>query len=775
MNKTIKKYPIPQDFNEILHDFTKSIIKHNPNDILDFGCQYFRSIEEGVPFKYEPSKENVKEEKKEPSIKQETKAEMKTPSEKKRDSNQKINTNLNLNLNETFSSISNASIIKNSKEFVNNILRESKVETEKVKKNEINSAKNSDNQSQEQFLKNTHSSLEHSKHESKNTEKKEEKKEELELNKEDFLGQNEELQLHFEEAKSNFDSQPSDDLSEEELDNLINDEEPLILDKKTKIVATLGPSSSKPEIIKELFNSGVNVFRLNFSHGTHETHGEMIDKVRSLNLNCAIMLDTKGPEIRIGEIKDKIPLKIDDEFILTIDEGTYDENNQKISVNYAGFVSDVDVDDIIVIDSGILKAKCIEKMNEKDLKFKVIDGQCELTTKRHINLQGKKVSLPTVTEQDWKDIDFGIEKKVDFIALSFVRTGEDPKTVREYCKKKGVDIEIISKIENFESTQNLENIIINSDGIMFARGDLSCEIDFGKVPKMQKEVEALCSYYNRPIIIATQMILSMMTNIQPTRAEVSDIGNAIFEGVDAIMTSDETTKGLHPVSVIRTMFKIATETEDNIYAICTKPYCDDCFGIMHRGRLQRQGFENYTYHRPYHHIQRDKKLRNRNLKRQLSRKLSISSENVNKSEAIRDFRRSMSKRLSTRLSCVSVDIFPNTLKENLISIVPYVTDDIEAIACFECRNSYYSKNISASRINVPMFAFTNKIILRNQMNLIWNMQGIYIEKIVDGDFKNNAQIIDNYFRRKLVRKYLIVGDNIEDGKIMPMLQVRPLF
>ena len=359
--------------------------------------------------------------------------------------------------------------------------------------------------------------------------------------------------------------------------------------------------------------------------------------------------------------------------------------------------------------------------------------------------------------------------------MSFVRTGEDPKTVREYCKKKGVDIEIISKIENFESTQNLENIIINSDGIMFARGDLSCEIDFGKVPKMQKEVEALCSYYNRPIIIATQMILSMMTNIQPTRAEVSDIGNAIFEGVDAIMTSDETTKGLHPVSVIRTMFKIATETEDNIYAICTKPYCDDCFGIMHRGRLQRQGFENYTYHRPYHHIQRDKKLRNRNLKRQLSRKLSISSENVNKSEAIRDFRRSMSKRLSTRLSCVSVDIFPNTLKENLISIVPYVTDDIEAIACFECRNSYYSKNISASRINVPMFAFTNKIILRNQMNLIWNMQGIYIEKIVDGDFKNNAQIIDNYFRRKLVRKYLIVGDNIEDGKIMPMLQVRPLF
>ena len=752
----MKKYPIPQNFNEILDDFTKSILKIRPEDILDFGCQYFRCLDEGIPFNYDPTNQNIIQNKNESSnvLKEE-----KIPSSKNLNPNNQT-TNKEQQFYGTYSSITNSSIIKNSKEFVNNVLKESKIETEKVKNNEINSIKNSDNQ--------TNKSHEQMKEE-------ENKNEELELNKEDFMGQKEELQLHFEEAKSNYDSQESDDLAQEELDNLINDEEPLILEKKTKIVATLGPSSTNIETIKELYNSGVNVFRLNFSHGTHESHGEVIDKIRSLNLNCAIMLDTKGPEIRIGEIKDKLPLKTGDEFILTIDQGIYDENNQKISVNYQGFINDIDVNDIIIIDNGILKAQYIEKMNEKDMKFKVIEGECNLKSQRHINLLGKKVSLPTVTEQDWKDIDFGIEKKVDFISLSFVRTGEDPKTVREYCKKKGVDIEIISKIENFESTQNLENIIINSDAIMFARGDLSCEIDFGKVPKMQKEVEALCSYYNRPIIIATQMILSMVKNIQPTRAEVSDIGNAIFEGVDAIMTAEETTIGIHPVNVIRTMFKIATETEDNIYAICTKPYCDDCFGIMHRGRLQRQGFENYTYHRPYHHIQRDKKLRNRNLKRQLSRKLSISSENVNKSEAIRDFRRSMSKKLSTRLSCVSVDIFPNALKENLISIVPYITDDIEAIACFECRNSYYCKNISASRINVPMFGFTNKIILRNQMSLIWNMQGIYNEKIIDGDFKNNAQIIDDYFRRKFVRKYLIVGDNIEDGKIMPILQVRPLF
>ena len=486
-------------------------------------------------------------------------------------------------------------------------------------------------------------------------------------------------------------------------------------EKKTKIVATLGPASDKKEIIQQLYDTGVNVFRLNFSHGTHESHGKVIDLLKSMNLNAAIMLDTKGPEIRIGEIRDKLPVKEGDKFTMTINQGVY-EDTGKISVSYPGFIDDVDEDDIIVIDSGVVQARCISKTDE-DLEFEVIEGQCDITTKRHINLHGRPVSLPTVTEQDWKDIDFGIEKKVDFIALSFVRTAEDVAEVREHCRKKGENIQIISKIENFESTQNLEDIIVESDGIMFARGDLSCEISFGEVPTMQKKVVSLCSYYNKPVIIATQMVLSMVTNIQPTRAEVSDIGNSIFEGADAIMTSDETTKSLNPVNVIKTMAKVVRETESNVYSICEKPECDDCFGVLHRGRLQRSGFESVNYYR--------KPMKAKGLQRQ----------------STLDNRR--------KFSCTSIDMNPNLMKENIIHILPFVTDDIECIACYGNDDDYYAKNVSASRMNIPMFCFTSNRMLCNQMNLIWNMQPIYNKGIVD-DLDESAKAIDDY---KLEEKF----------------------
>ena len=595
-------------------------------------------------------------------------------------------------------------------------------------------------------------------------------KDEIDTNKAEKNSKEEEWKLNYSESQN---SMVSSEEEKDIYDELINDEEPLEISKKTKIVSTLGPASSTKEIIQSLYKEGVNIFRLNFSHGTHESHGKMIDLVRSLNLrNAGIMLDTKGPEIRIGEIRDKIHIKIGDDFIMTTDIGVY-EDTGKISVNYKAFSKDVDVGDIIVIDSGIIQAKAIEKHGE-DIKFKVINGEDDLTTKKHINLYGKKVSLPSVTEQDWKDIDFGIEKKVDFIALSFVSNGDVPKEVRDYCRKKGANIQIISKIENYESTTHLENIVRESDGVMFARGDLSCEINFGTVPILQKQVCAYCSYYNKPIIIATQMCLSMVTNIQPTRAEVSDIGNAIFDGADAIMTSEETTKSIHPTLVIRTMARVATETEDNIYSICTKPYCDDCFGIMHRGRLQRKGFENYTYHRPYHHIQQNKKKQKerefqKNFRRKLSLRLSNAAEQENISEGIRNFRKSMSKRLSARLSCISVDIYPNTLKENIFTIAPYITDNIEAICSCETENDNFTKNISASRINIPMFAFTNSQMLANQMNLIWNIQPIYTDKI-NGDFNNDSKFIDGFFDKKNVKKYLLVTKR--DG--MPILQVRDL-
>ena len=343
--------------------------------------------------------------------------------------------------------------------------------------------------------------------------------------------------------------------------------------KKTKIVATIGPASESAEILKKLSEAGVNVFRLNFSHGSYEEHGKKIDTIRALNLPGAIMLDTKGPEIRTGEVRDKVFLKVGDKFTMTTEAGVY-EDTGKISVNYKDFIKDVNVGDIIVFDSGVMKAKATKKTTT-DIDFEVVSGQTNITTKRHINLFGKPVSLPTITEKDWKDIDFGIEKKVDMIALSFVRTAQDVKDARDYCIAKGhKNIKIISKIENFEATQNLEEIIMESDGIMAARGDLACEIPFSKVPSMQKKMVALCALYKKPIIIATQMLLSMVDNIQPTRAEVSDVANAVFEHVDAVMTSDETTKGIDPVNVIETMAKIVEDTENEIYSCDCDESCD---------------------------------------------------------------------------------------------------------------------------------------------------------------------------------------------------------
>ncbi len=683
----LNKFPIPEDLDSIIKEFSREVNREKPQDILDFAVEYFRAKEENIPFKYIPLKPGEKREYEIKKLeKKESKDSSKRPPSSKSVSKQS-------NYNESHSEMSSVGG-ENAKNFIGNIIRDSMKDISQI-------------ENMEKILKNNLTEKN-----DKNDKNDKSEKSEKSISKKSSVNENKENE-----------------------DTFMN---PIIdLNKKTKIVATIGPASESPEIIKKLYEVGVNVFRLNFSHGTHESHGKIIDLIQSLKLNAAIMLDTKGPEIRIGEIRDKVHCKIDDTFILTINEGVY-EDTGKISINYPGFIDDVDIDDVIVIDSGILQAKAIDK-NDTDITFKVIEGECDITTKRHVNLHGRPVSLPTVTEQDWKDIDFGIEKKVDFIALSFVRTADDVAEVREHCRKKGENIQIISKIENFESTQNLEDIIEESDGIMFARGDLSCEISFGEVPTMQKKVVSLCSYYNKPVIIATQMVLSMVTNIQPTRAEVSDVGNAIFEGADAIMTSDETTKSLHPVNVIKTMTKIVRETESNVYSICEKPECDDCFGVLHRGRLQRSGFESVNYYR--------KPMKAKGLQRQ----------------STLDNKR--------KFSCTSIDMNPNLMKENIIHILPFVTDDIECIACYGNDDDYYAKNVSASRMNIPMFCFTSNRMLCNQMNLIWNMQPIYNKGIVD-DLDQSAKAIDDYMKKYRVRKYLLVCDYFVDNRKDPLIQVR---
>lgn len=480
--------------------------------------------------------------------------------------------------------------------------------------------------------------------------------------------------------------------------------------KRTKIVATIGPASQSPEVLKGLYEAGVNVFRLNFSHGTHESHGKVIDTIRSLNLpNASIMLDTKGPEIRTGEVRGSLHLKTGDKFTMTIKPGVY-EDTGKVSVNYTEFIHDVHIGDTIIIDSGVAEAKALKKTDE-DIEFEIAEGQVDITTKRHINLMGRPVSLPTVTESDWKDIDFGIEKKVDFIALSFVRTGKDVAKVKEYCRSKGVKISIISKIENFESTQNIEDIVKQSDGIMVARGDLACEISFAKVPALQKKIVGLCSYYKKPVIIATQMLLSMVTNDQPTRAEISDVGNAIFEGVDCVMTSDETTKSANPVHVIQTMAKICKETEKNMYSVCN---CEN--------------------------------------------------------EVVTASLTSPRKRFAESKDS---DSCPHCKQENIISILPFITRNIDCIVAVCIDDDKYAKSISTTRLSVPTYGFTPDQMLGNQMQLIWNVYPVYEPKITR-DYHANVKIVDEFLKAKGVKKYVLVADIEDNGKKNIDLQVRNL-
>ena len=510
----------------------------------------------------------------------------------------------------------------------------------------------------------------------------------------------------------------------------------LNLKKKTKICATLGPASNDPKTIMQLYNSGVNMFRLNFSHGSYDWHKKLISDIRSLKIPVGIMLDTRGPEIRTGEIKTKVSVKEGDKITLTIKNGIYEETN-KISVSYLGFINDVNEGDLITIDSGKSIAKAIKK-KEDEIDFEIIEGKCDITTKRHINLKGKPVNLPTLSEDDYKDIDFALEQNVEFLALSFVRNEKDVIDLKKYIKWKGKNTEIYSKIESFESILNLEKIIENSDGVIFARGDLACETSFEDLPTLQKKVCSLCSYHNKPICIATQMLISMKNNYLPTKAEISDVANAVFDGVDGVMTSDETAEGKRPLHTINTMVKILKETEMNLYNNCDRLDCDDCFGVVHKGRIMRCGFETITF-------MRQKKIEKSKKKVTLKRKFSCNGLNMRK----------------------------NTFVENMINILPFITDDLDCIITINnFDEGEYMKNVSASRINIPMFAFCNQEILANQLNFVWNVRSVY-EKRIGKDFFENVKIIDEFIEENLMKKYLLIADLTPDGK-NTLIQIRTI-
>ena len=337
--------------------------------------------------------------------------------------------------------------------------------------------------------------------------------------------------------------------------------------KKTKIVCTIGPASESKEKLKELFNSGLNVCRLNFSHGNHEEHKARIKNIKEareeLDLPIGLMLDTKGPEIRLGDFKDgTIDISEGDKFTFTTRDILGDK---KIGpVKYEGLPGDVEKGSKILVDDGLVEFEVLEITNGTEIKCVALNGGT-LSNHKGVNVPNVKISLPAVTEKDKGDILFGIENGVDFVAASFVRKAADVLEIRRILEENDADyIEIISKIENQEGVDNIDEILAASDGIMVARGDLGVEVNAEEIPMVQKELIRKCNIAGKPVITATQMLDSMIRNPRPTRAEVTDVANAIIDGSSCIMLSGETAAGKYPVEAVQTMYRIATRTERSL-------------------------------------------------------------------------------------------------------------------------------------------------------------------------------------------------------------------
>jgi len=333
--------------------------------------------------------------------------------------------------------------------------------------------------------------------------------------------------------------------------------------RRTKIICTIGPASEKEETLEKMMLAGMNVARMNFSHGTHEEHARRITTVREvaskLGRNIAIMLDTKGPEIRIGVFKEEpVLLRTGDEFILTTENVMGDA--KRVSVSYEDLPKDVSVGSKILLADGLIELEVLE-VAHTDVRCRVINGG-ELKSRKGVNLPGIRVNLPALTDDDIKDILFGVEQDIDFIAASFIRKAADVLAIRDILEECGVrGIDIISKIESSESVDNIEEILKVSDGIMVARGDLGVEIAAEDVPMIQKMLINRCNLLGKPVITATQMLESMIYNPRPTRAEASDVANAILDGTDAIMLSGESAAGKFPVEAVETMNRIAVRVE----------------------------------------------------------------------------------------------------------------------------------------------------------------------------------------------------------------------
>ena len=335
--------------------------------------------------------------------------------------------------------------------------------------------------------------------------------------------------------------------------------------RKTKIICTIGPASESEERLRELMLAGMNVARFNFSHGSHEEHKAKFDRVikisSELKLPVATLLDTKGPEIRLKDIEGgKTELVSGQKFILTTEEIL--GNNEKVTITYKGLKDDINVGTTILIDDGLIEM-VVDEINETDIICSVVNGG-PISNHKGVNIPGAALSMPYISDVDRSDIMFGCDMDFDFLAASFVRCKEDILEVRKIIEEHGSHMKIIAKIENQQGIRNLDEILEAADGIMVARGDMGVEIPFEELPAIQKHLITKCRLLGKRVITATEMLESMIHNPRPTRAEISDVANAVYDGTSAIMLSGETAAGKYPVLTVQTMARIAEKTEESI-------------------------------------------------------------------------------------------------------------------------------------------------------------------------------------------------------------------
>jgi len=346
---------------------------------------------------------------------------------------------------------------------------------------------------------------------------------------------------------------------------------------KTKIIATVGPSSNSESILKKLILSGMNVARLNFSHGSHKEHGEVVNTIRSLSKELkrpvAILLDLQGPKIRTGLLKEKKPVLLKKNGTIRITSRKVSGTADLVSTTYAKLTGDVKAGDKILLDDGLIELRVLSKTKDT-IACKIINGGI-LKENKGINLPGVNVSAPSLTDKDKKDLIFGIKSGVDYFALSFVRSADDLRAIKTIIEKHNSDIPVIAKIEKPEAVDNLDKILKLADAVMVARGDLGVELRPEQVPAIQKYIIQKTVQANKPVITATQMLETMTENPIPTRAEASDVANAIYDGTDAVMLSGETASGKYPVKAVQMMARIAAEVESSPFMIYNIQYEKD--------------------------------------------------------------------------------------------------------------------------------------------------------------------------------------------------------